>query len=163
MSSRYLRGEPVARGGAPDSTKLKPRVGLLAISVMVAAAMAVASWATILLDDRFSYRDFFTVDTLTRAGEFGGDLLGADPEVAPAFFRQADWARTGMLAAETLGMSVAAAGLAGLGALATLMFGARNVMLGSLAPYHSAVWVAPFLLVRAAFTLSGRCPSWSGR
>ena len=55
-------------------------------------------------------------------------------------------------------MSVAAAGLAALGALALFMFGARNVMMGSLAPYRSPFWTAPFFLIRALFAVSRAVP-----
>ncbi len=158
MALGYSRGEPVAQGGATAPSDPRRRVGFLAGSAMAAAAMAIASWATIFANDLFSPGDFFSGRTLARGADFASALLGLHSSVAPAFVDPAQWAHKGRLAAETLGMSVAAAGLAAAGALATFMFGARNVMVGSLAPHDSLLRRSPFFLIRALFTVSRAVP-----
>ena len=158
MATRYSRGEPVARGGATAPSAPARRVGFLAASAAIAFCMAVAAWATIVGDDHFPRQDLFSFGALARATDFAGALIGSETAATPAFYQAGEWAEKARMAAETLAMSVAAAGLAALGALATFMFGARNVMLGSLAPYQSPLWTAPFFLVRALFTVSRAVP-----
>ena len=158
MTSQYGRGEPVARGGATAPIAPARRIGFLAASAGIAFLMAVAAWVTILGNDHFPSRDFFSLEPVSRAADFAGDLVGAESSATPAFYKPAEWAEKARLAGETLAMSVAAAGLAALGALALFMFGARNVMMGSLAPYQSPFWTAPFFLVRGLFTVSRAIP-----
>lgn len=158
MALGYGRGEPVAQGGATAPSDPRRRVGFLAGSAMAAAVMAIASWATIFANDLFSHGDFFSGGTLARGADFAAALLGFHSSVAPAFVDPAQWVHKARLAAETLGMSVAAAGLAAVGALATFMFGARNVMVGSLAPHDSLLRRSPFFLIRALFTVSRAVP-----
>ena len=55
-------------------------------------------------------------------------------------------------------MSVLAIALAGIAALLTFMFAARNVMWGELAPHGSWLWRGIFLLVRGAFALTRSIP-----
>ena len=148
----------MAQGGATAPSDPRRRVGFLTGSVLAAVVMAIGSWATIFANDLFSAGDFFSGRTMARGSEFVAALFGLHSAVTPAFLDAHEWAEKGRLAAETLGMSVAAAGLAALGALATFMFGARNVMMGSLAPHHSLLWTAPFFLIRAAFTISRAVP-----
>lgn len=158
MATQYGRGEPIARGGATAPSVPARRIGFLAASAAVAFCIAIAAWVTIIGDDHFPRRDLISFETATRTADFVARLAGSDTATTPAYYRADEWTEKARLAAETLGMSVAAAGLAALGALATFMFGARNVMLGSLAPYRSPLWFAPFLLVRALFTVSRAVP-----
>lgn len=158
MAAQYGRGEPISRGGATAPSVPARRVGFLAASAILAVCVAIAAWISILSDDNFPRRNLFSFETISRALEFTGGLVGAETPVTPAFYRADEWAEKGRMAVETLAMSVAAAGLAALGALATFMFGARNVMMGSLAPYRSPLWAAPFFLVRALFTVSRAVP-----
>ena len=158
MAAQYGRGEPISRGGATAPSAPARRMGFLAASAALAVCIAVAAWITIIGDDQFPRRNLFSFETISRAAEFAGGLSGAETSVTPAFYRADEWVEKGRMAAETLAMSVAAAGLAAVGALATFMFGARNVMMGSLAPYRSPLWVAPFFLVRALFTVSRAVP-----
>ena len=158
MTPQYGRGEPVARGGATAPIAPARRIGFLAASAGIAFLMAVAAWVTVLGSDNFPSRNLFSLEPVTRAADFAGGLVGAESSATPAFYKPAEWAEKARLAGETLAMSVAAAGLAALGALALFMFGARNVMMGSLAPYQSRFWTAPFFLVRGLFTVSRAIP-----
>ncbi len=158
MAAQYGRGEPVARGGATAPSVPSRRIGFLAASAAIALLMALAAWVTIIGDDDFPSRNLFSVEAIAGAADFASGLIGAESAATPAFYKPDEWAEKGRLAAETLAMSVAAAGLAALGALILFMFGARNVMMGSLAPYRSPLWTAPFFLIRAVFTVSRAVP-----
>ena len=158
MAAQYGRGEPVARCGATAPIAPARRIGFLAASAVIAFVMALAAWATIIGDDNFPSRNVFSLDSVARAADFAGGMVGAESSASPAFYNPDEWAEKARLAGETLAMSVAAAGLAALGALALFMFGARNVMMGSLAPYRSPFWTAPFFLVRGLFTVSRAVP-----
>ena len=148
----------MAQGGATAPSDPRRRMGFLTASAMAATAMAIASWATIFSNELFSPGDFFSAHAFTRGADFATALLGFHSSSTPAFFDPTQWAQTARLAAETLGMSVAAAGLAALGALATFIFGARNVMMGSLAPHNSLLQKSPFFLARGLFTVSRAVP-----
>ncbi len=129
------------------------RPSFLQASVILALLMLVASWVFVLGLDRQQASSFFSGETLQRAARFIKDLLGVDALGSPAFADASEWRRTGALAYETLAMSVLAISLAAAGALATFMFGARNVMTGELAP--GARWAsgAVLFVVRASWAL----------
>ena len=120
------------------------RAGFGTWSAAAAAALAVAAWVTVFTGELFDAGRFFSGDTFERGFDFVKGLLGFNTTATPAFLESGEWADKAKLAGETLAMSAAAAGLAALAALALFMFGARNVMMGSLAPYGSVVWKALF-------------------
>ena len=134
------------------------RAGFGTWSAAAAAALAVAAWVTVFTGELFDAGRFFSGDTFERGFDFVKGLLGFNTTATPAFLESGEWADKAKLAGETLAMSAAAAGLAALAALALFMFGARNVMMGSLAPYGSFVWKALFFLTRGWFTISRAVP-----
>jgi len=127
-------------------------------SVIAIVALGIAAWLTIVSDDLFDATEFFSARTFERGLEFIKKLFGFDTNATPAFLKGSEWLEKARLAGETLAMSVAAAGFAALVALATFMFGARNVMMGSLAPYGSFLWKGVFFLTRGLFTVSRAVP-----
>lgn len=106
------------------------RVGLLRGSLLVAVGLMLASWAFVLGWDRGRSPLFFSTVTAGRAWRFLQDLVGVGRTTAPAYSDLSEWWRVARLAYDTLAMSVLAIMLAGMGALATFMLGARNVMAG---------------------------------
>ena len=134
------------------------KAGFGAWSAFAAAALAAAAWVTVLTGDLFDAGRFFSADAVTRGFDFVQGLFGFNTDATPAFLEPGEWADKAKLAGETLAMSAAAAGLAALAALALFMFGARNVMMGSLAPYGSPVWKGLFFLTRGLFTVSRAVP-----
>ncbi len=134
------------------------RTGFGTWSAVAALGLAVAAWVTVFTGELFDAGRFFSADTFERGFDFIKGLLGFETVTTPAFLRGGEWAEKARLAGETLAMSAIAAGLAAIAALALFMFGARNVMMGSLAPYGSVVWKGLFFLTRALFTVSRAVP-----
>lgn len=134
------------------------RVTFLQATVLGALGLMAASWVFVLGWDRRESQPFFSTETATRAWSFIKELLGIGSNVTPAFAQWSEWSEAAGLAYDTLVMSVLAVGLAALAALATFMFGARNVMMGELAPYRPWVWRGVFIGVRIVFTLTRSIP-----
>ena len=120
-----------------------PHVGLVRGSIAAALALTVVSWGFVLFWDRQAVQPFFSSATVSHALDFVRDLLGVGTGRTPDYAQAGEWLATGRLAYETLAMSVLAIGIAAAGALATFMFGSRNVMLGGLG--------RPTLVTRAVF------------
>ncbi len=126
--------------------------------MLAVLALVVGSWVFVLTQDRTQAVPFFSVQAFVNAGEFVKELFGVGSGTRPAFAEWEEWRRTGTLAYQTLAMSVMGIGIAGGIALATFMFGARNVMTGKLAPYGSWVWRAGFFVTRAFFVFTRGVP-----
>ena len=135
-----------------------PRITFIRISVLAAVALAAASWLFVLETDRVQSQPFFSGETLNRMGVFIKELLGIGSATTPAFLRWGEWQNAAVLAYQTLAMSVLGIGFAAIVALATFMFGASTLMMGSLAPYGSWLWRGIFLLVRGLFVVSRGVP-----
>lgn len=135
-----------------------PRVTFLQGSLIAALLLTVASWVFVLGLDREQAHAFFSFETLRRAQAFVGELAGVGSTATPAFADWSAWRRTAGLAYDTLAMSVLAIGIAGGLALATFMFAATNVMLGTRdapTPWPWRVW---YVVVRAVYTLLRAVP-----
>ena len=128
-----------------------PRVDLVQASIVATVLLVVASWVFVLALDGRQNVSFFSAETARRAWGFLKDLAGVGSPVSPAYADGSEWWRVAKLAYDTLAMSVLAILIAGIGALATFMFGARNVMIGDLAP--NAGWASRvvFGLVRGSW------------
>jgi phosphonate transport system permease protein len=135
-----------------------PRVTFLRFSLVAGLVLILSAWVFVLSNDRDQGGGFFSVETLQRGWRFLQDLFGVNSSASPAFAQWGEWRRIGGLAYDTLVMSILGIGLAGVVALATFMFGARNVMMGELAPYASWPWKGLFFIVRALFILSRSVP-----
>ena len=136
----------------------RPRITFIRVSILATLALIVASWVFVLSTDRAQSQPFLSLETLDRASVFLKDLLGIGSTSKPAFAQWEEWRSAGKLAYQTLAMSVLGIGIAASVALATFMFGARNVMMGELAPYGSWVWKGLFFLVRGFFVGSRAIP-----
>lgn len=101
---------------------------------------------------------FFSLATWRNTVEFLRALAGFGSTSTPAFLSLEQWREAGLLAYETLSTSVLGIGIAGTIALASFLFGARNVMLGDLAPYGSRLSRVAFWLVRGFFVLTRGVP-----
>ena len=139
---------PLARG----------HTSFLTLSFVVGVALVIASWTYILQSDRLQSQGFFSLETIHRGWVFVRDLLGIGSSSSPAFARWSEWRQALRLAYDTLAMSVLGAGIAAIFALSTLIFGARNVMVGELAPYRSWLWRGIFFLVRGLFIFTRGIP-----
>lgn len=128
-----------------------PRVTFLRCSGLVTLGMLIASWISVLGADRVSRQPFLSVETLNRIIIFLKDLLGLGRPGTPAYLQIEAWIETASLAYDTLVISVLGIAVAGSVALATFMFGARNLMVGELAGYRSTSSRGLFLIIRAFF------------
>jgi phosphonate transport system permease protein len=97
----------------------------LALGLLVLTA---AAWALVLGQAGTPVPGLSTV--LERSAGFVADLAGVGHERPPAYFEPASLRTVAGLAVETVVMSVLAAGLAGVGALATVAFAAHSLTIG---------------------------------
>ena len=135
-----------------------PWLGLIRGSIIFCVVLMAASWIFVLGLDRQQSYPFFSGETLSLGWAFTKDLLGIGSDTTPAFAQADEWWQAARLAYDTLIMSVLAIALAAAGTLVTFMFGARNVMLGELAPNGSWAWRTLFVVVRGFFTISRAIP-----
>jgi phosphonate transport system permease protein len=135
-------------------------IGPAGLSVIAFSALAVASWVFILLDGHSGFGDLFSGATWARAGDFVGELAGRGGAGRAAFLDAGKWAHAGVLASETLAMSILAISLAGVGVMLTALPAARNVAMGELVPAGrgSALWKALYFVVRGVFVLTRGVP-----
>jgi phosphonate transport system permease protein len=130
-------------------------VGVVHVSLVAALVMLVSSWVFVLGWERQQSFSFFSTEAAGRAWGFIQDLAGVGRVSQPAYADLSEWSRTARLAYDTLAMSVLAIMIAALGALATFMLGARNVMRGGGLPA-----VATFGLVRASWAFTRAVPEF---
>jgi phosphonate transport system permease protein len=133
-------------------------VSFVKLSLLAMVLLASASWTSILTSDRLQASGLINGETLERAWRFLTDLAGANTGVKPAFLQWSQWTEKAAMALDTLAMSVLAIAIAAALAAALFMFGARNVMLGELSPYGSAVSTVLFGATRAFFTMTRAIP-----
>jgi phosphonate transport system permease protein len=128
------------------------------LSLAAMALLVAASWLSILTSERLQAAGFFNGETLERAWRFLVDLSGTNSDATPAYLQWDQWREKAGLALDTLAMSVLALAIAAVLAFGLFMFGARNVMLGELSPYRSAVSGVLFAVTRAFFTFTRSIP-----
>ena len=138
--------------------RARPRFAVMRWSVYAAALLTLAAWAFILLDGDSGFGDLFRERTWQNAGRFLAALAGTGAEGPSPFAQPQRWAETGRLALNTLAMSVLAMGVAGAGALALLMPGARNVSDGTFGGAPSRWGAAAYAAVRVFYTLTRAVP-----
>ncbi len=98
--------------------------------VLALVLVTVAAWTVVLSQDGSPVPGAAAV--AERTVGFGSDLLGVGRDATPAYLDPVRLRTVGGLAFETVVMSVLAAGLAALGALATIAFAARSLTIGEL-------------------------------
>jgi len=135
-----------------------PRVTFIRFSMLAMMVLIVSSWIFVLNADGAQSHSFLSVETFNRFKDFLGDLLGIGSSTTPAFAQWSEWRSTGHLAYQTLAMSVMAIGFAAIFALVFFIFGARNMMMGDMAPYGSWFWRGVFFFVRGMFVVTRAIP-----
>jgi phosphonate transport system permease protein len=106
------------------ATRRRSGAGLTLALLLVTAA----AWAFVLGQEGTPVPALASV--VDRTLDFAGDLAGVGREGTPAYLDPASLRTIAGLMLETVAMSVLAAGLAGLGALATIAFAARSLTIG---------------------------------
>jgi ABC-type phosphate/phosphonate transport system permease subunit len=135
-----------------------PRVTFIRFSMLAMMVLIVSSWIFVLNVDGAQSHSFLSVETFNRFKDFLGDLLGIGSSTPSAFAQWSEWRSTGHLAYQTLAMSVMAIGFAAIFALVFFIFGARNMMMGEMAPYGSWFWRGVFFFVRGMFVVTRAIP-----
>jgi phosphonate transport system permease protein len=135
-----------------------PSVSFIKLSLLAMTLLLFASWYSILTSDRLQASGFFNGETLDRAWTFLGDLAGTHSDATPAFLKGSQWHEKAHLALDTVAMSILGIGIAGAIAFVLFIFGSRNVMVGELAPYHSPVSTAIYVVTRAFFSFTRSIP-----
>ena len=132
------------------------RLGLVRLSMLAFAGLAVASWTFILAGRDSGFGDLFTGSTWAGVRGFLGELAGEGAPGTPAFLDAGAWADAGVLASETLAMSILAITFAASGVILTVLPAARNVAMGELAPAGrgSVLWRGLYFVVRGVFVLT---------
>ena len=134
------------------------RISALRWSAYGAALLTAAAWGFILLDGDSGFGDLFRRETWENAGRFAAGVAGAGGNGPSPFAQPGRWLETGRLAQNTLAMSALAMGIAGAGALALLMPGARTVSDGTLGGAPSRVGGMAYAAVRGFYTLTRAIP-----
>ena len=139
---------------------IQPFKGTVRLSLVIFLLFASASWAFILADTNSGFPDLFTAQTWSGAAGFLSKLAGVGEAGTPAFLQADRWAETGLLASQTLAMSILAIVFAGTGALLTFLPASRNVAMGELSPNRRATpgWVLLHYVVRGTFMLTRGIP-----
>jgi phosphonate transport system permease protein len=119
------------------------------------AVATVAAWSVVLGQDGTTLPGPGTI--LERTAGFAGDLAGLGRDSTPAYLDPDNLRTVAGLALETVAMSVLAAGLAGLGALATIAFAARSLTVGEFGSGRPAARLS-FLAARGLHVVARSVP-----
>lgn len=138
--------------GAPDTSFPRSRrSGFLLVSIWAVAVVVIGSWWWVLRDGGSGSAGLFSAETWENAREFLAKLLGAG-ETTPAYRDPERWREAGILALQTLAMSILAIAFAAFGMLVTVMTGARQTIDGQRSPAGrilSIVTRGSYILTRA--------------
>ncbi|MEE9278492.1 MAG: ABC transporter permease subunit [Dehalococcoidia bacterium] len=136
-----------------------PRLDIVKGTVLAVVALLVAAWAYLLAEESGSVGDLFAADTLRDGWRFVKELLGLENGAGrPAFLRAGRWGDALELAYDTVVMSVLAMGLAGIGALLTVVPAARTPVDGAEGRAARALRRLLFLVLRAMYVFSRSVP-----
>jgi phosphonate transport system permease protein len=146
-----------AHSGPPPPTNARrsarPGAGWLLLGGGV--LLVVAAWTVVLRQEGSPLLP--RAEVLERTLSFARDLLGVGVETTPAWAEAAAWRRIGGLAVDTVVMSVLAAGIAGLGALATIASATRSLTVGEFGRGGVLGW-SLYLLTRGFHTVTRSVP-----
>ena len=149
----------ISLGAVVRAYRVRRRPMTFARGSLYAFLLLVAvSWGSILLEGDSGLADLFTAKPWRNAARFVGQLLGANSPGTRAFLQPGEWWEKGKLAYHTLAMSVLAIGIAGAGALLTLMPAARNVSSGELGGSPPRLGKVLYFVVRMSYTFTRGIP-----
>lgn len=142
---------PTPQDGGRPGRRGSGGAGLVAAFV----AVVVLAWVFVLAQQGSGIPG--PAEIVERAARFTVDLLGIGSQEPPAYTSAASWRAVGGLALDTVVMSVLAAGLAGIGALATMAFAARSLTVGEFGVRNRLGWPV-YLLFRGLHVLTRSVP-----
>lgn len=103
------------------------RLSPVRLSLVALPLLTIAAWASVALSYGIPAHPFLSAQTVRRLTAFLGDMLSRGAAGSPAFTDAGEWARTSVIALDTLAMSVLAMGIAVALALALLPLAARTL------------------------------------
>lgn len=152
QDSALRTDEPTLRR-APAAGPGRRRTLLVAATV---AAVAAVGWAVVLREATGPLPG--PGEVVGRSAAFVANLLGAATDSAPAWSQAASWQRIAGLAVDTVVMSVLAMGIAGVGALATVVWASRLLTVGEFAPRRRLVGRATLVATRGMHAVARSVP-----
>ena len=127
----------------------KTAISFTQLSFILIFAIAIAAWTTIFIQGDTGFLDLFISQTWSNASRFASNMVGSNYSETPAFLLLDRWMATGILAYETLCMSIIAIFISGLLAITTMLPAARNIYRTTLFVYgrHILLHSTPKLCV----------------
>lgn len=151
-----LRPTPDRDAAGPRSHAGAAWLWSLALGIGGLGAVA-AAWWFVLLEGQGGPGPL-SADAWSRLVDFARQLVGADTAARAAYLRSDAWGQLLRPTLDTLLMSVVAAGLSGIGALATIAPAARSLTHGELATGPRPLGRLIFLTVRLGHTVARAVP-----
>jgi len=131
---------------------------LVKMSFVAIAALSILSWTIIIIEGDTGFTDLFDSKTWGNASRFIANMAGIHDSTTPSFLILDRWLATGVLAYETLLMSILAIFISGFIALATMLPAARNVSSGELGGIKSTTGTIAYYIVRLVYAFSRAVP-----
>ena len=125
------------------------------LSFILIFAIPMAAWTTIFIQGDTGFLDLFISQTWSNASRFASNMAGVNHTETPAFLILGRWIDTGILAYETLCMSIIAIFISGLLAITTMLPAARNISIGQSSSVSGAI---SYYAVRLSYAFSRAVP-----
>lgn len=128
----------------------------VSVALAAGAVLTIGAWWFVLGQESTGVPALGEV--VSRTTDFVRRLLGLDITAPPAYAQASRWVVVGRLAFDTVVMSVLAAGMAGLGALATIAFAARSLTIGEFGPASPLAGRVVYLVARGLHVVTRSVP-----
>ena len=133
----------------------KTAISFTQLSFILIFAIAIAAWTTIFIQGDTGFLDLFISQTWSNASRFASNMAGVNHTETPAFLILDRWIDTGILAYETLCMSIIAIFISGLLAITTMLPAARNISIGQSSSISGTI---SYYAVRLSYAFSRAVP-----
>ena len=131
---------------------------LVKMSFVSIAALSILSWTIIIIEGDTGFTKLFDSKTWGNASRFIANMAGIHDSTTPSFLILDRWLVTGVLAYETLLMSILAIFISGFIALATMLPAAKNISSGEMGGIKSTTGTVAYYIVRLAYAFSRAIP-----
>jgi len=145
-------------GGFKKWVHSKRAPSLVKMSFVSIAALSILSWTIIIIEGDTGFTNLFDSKTWGNASRFIANMAGIHDSTTPSFLVLDRWLVTGVLAYETLLMSILAIFISGFIALATMLPAAKNISSGEMGGIKSTTGTVAYYIVRLAYAFSRAIP-----
>lgn len=145
-------------GGFKKWGHSKRAPSLVKMSFVSIAALSILSWTIIIIEGDTGFTKLFDSKTWGNASRFIANMAGIHDSTTPSFLVLDRWLVTGVLAYETLLMSILAIFISGFIALATMLPAAKNISSGEMGGIKSTTGTVAYYIVRLAYAFSRAIP-----